>query len=593
MAVNRLSLLSDQAIGESGGSRKDGLGFDAYAEVLAGAVLGTEGPFTIGIFGEWGTGKTSLMRMIEEHLKKEDSVVTVWFNAWRHEQDEHPIVPLVATIIRALELRRSLLDKLGESGKSLVRALRAVAYGFSGSSNVSIPGFAEVEASFVARDMIEREEKLISDPLLDRSLYYDAFERLSEVKAESKTKIAVIVDDLDRCFPDRAIKLLESIKLVLWQPGFVFVLGVSRKVIEGYLEHRYEKQYGISGFEGRQYLDKIVQLPFYIPPHRERMEDFSVTLAKRLQEYDQKALSEVLPIVAVACGSNPRSTVRFVNNLLIDRAINTVLAKQDLMEPIPTGYFAVSRSLQQRWNEMFSVLVRSEDLCRKVLEWENQELLYHTTSDDVEEVELASKLLADRNLRALLYSEPGKQWLSDSPGRGAAVQFLDKRRQIAGESPGRVEFRGSVLLICGVADVPVVMEVADILALAGTASMFIPRVRERDKLMELVRRSDIDRAMVFVGPDGPPSLEGMRMIEMVDALAIPVVVVALPGVRREDIPAELRWYVHMELPAVESVYAGALRRGFTFALAFERRGSGADTVGATREKRTGTSESPS
>ena len=58
--VPELKLLSDTALGETSEEKTDGLGFEAYATVLADAALGTEGPLTIGIFGEWGTGKTSL-----------------------------------------------------------------------------------------------------------------------------------------------------------------------------------------------------------------------------------------------------------------------------------------------------------------------------------------------------------------------------------------------------------------------------------------------------------------------------------------------------------------------------------------------------
>src|SRR5262249_48782504 len=157
-----------------------------------------------------------------------------------------------------------------------------VAYGFSSSSKLKVPGVAEIEASFVAKDMIDRAEQLMPDPLLARSLYYEAFESLASLKLPSDSRIVVFIDDLHRCFPNLAIKLLETIKLVLAQPGFIFVIGVARSVIEGYLQHRYEKKYGIKGFQGHSYLDKIVQLPFHIPPHGGRIEEFSGKLLQRL-----------------------------------------------------------------------------------------------------------------------------------------------------------------------------------------------------------------------------------------------------------------------------------------------------------------------
>ena len=84
--MGEVRLLTDQALGEHDSPQEDGLGFSTYAEVLSSAALGTTEPFTIGIFGAWGTGKTSLMRMIEGNLSSNPEVVTVWFNAWRFER---------------------------------------------------------------------------------------------------------------------------------------------------------------------------------------------------------------------------------------------------------------------------------------------------------------------------------------------------------------------------------------------------------------------------------------------------------------------------------------------------------------------------
>ncbi|HBT97350.1 MAG TPA: hypothetical protein DEB25_06845 [Desulfobulbaceae bacterium] len=89
-----LKLLTDQAIGEGNSEEYDGLDFTKYAQVLANAALGVS-PLTIGVFGEWGTGKTSLMRLVEKELEEqqEPGPVSVWFNAWRQDQREVPLVP--------------------------------------------------------------------------------------------------------------------------------------------------------------------------------------------------------------------------------------------------------------------------------------------------------------------------------------------------------------------------------------------------------------------------------------------------------------------------------------------------------------------
>ena len=125
----------------------DYLDFEAYKNALIEIITSKQTPLTIGIFGEWGTGKTSLMQMVQDYLDQND-VITVWFNAWRFEKEEHPIVPLIATIIQELEENKGKLSKLIDSGKSIIDALRSVAYGFATKAKVQIPGFAEIEASF-------------------------------------------------------------------------------------------------------------------------------------------------------------------------------------------------------------------------------------------------------------------------------------------------------------------------------------------------------------------------------------------------------------------------------------------------------------
>jgi hypothetical protein len=131
------------------------------------------------------------MNMISKSLNAHPHTVGVWLNAWRFEKEEHPIVPLVASTVRELENNRGFLDQLGDRGRLFIRSLRAVAYGFSAKATVKVPGFAEVEASFVAKDMIDGGDKLRSDPLLDKSLHYQAFETLAHVHFNRDARIVV------------------------------------------------------------------------------------------------------------------------------------------------------------------------------------------------------------------------------------------------------------------------------------------------------------------------------------------------------------------------------------------------------------------
>ncbi|MEK7812871.1 MAG: P-loop NTPase fold protein, partial [Candidatus Desantisbacteria bacterium] len=105
---NNFKLLSDEPILES--ERADCLEFEHSAKVLACAAIYTDSPITIGVYGNWGSGKTSLMRLMKQIVEDEgtgdNASIAVWFNAWQYEREEHLLVPLIATIARDIKKKQ-------------------------------------------------------------------------------------------------------------------------------------------------------------------------------------------------------------------------------------------------------------------------------------------------------------------------------------------------------------------------------------------------------------------------------------------------------------------------------------------------------
>ena len=365
---NDAKLLSDEPILES--ARTDLLQFEHIAKVLGRAALHTESPITIGIFGNWGSGKTSLMRLMRQVVVKEgdgeQAAVAVWFNAWQYEREEHLIVPLIATIARDIKKRQEQWEKISLSdeidaaarkvasrankimqagGKKVHDALRSVLYGVSMKGKLGVPLLGELEISASMKDMIERYEAVTQDTLMARSLYFDAFDQLRELSHDNtieKPQIVVFIDDLDRCFPEQAVRLLESIKLVLHQPRFAFVLGIYPQIIEEFIRNKYAAQYpmaairaasrGEDEFHRRmdQYLDyfndylgKIIQVRHDVPERRpEQMQDYIRYLLKDagvIDEFLVEGISErdLLELIAEVGKRSPREIVRKINGLIV------------------------------------------------------------------------------------------------------------------------------------------------------------------------------------------------------------------------------------------------------------------------------------
>jgi len=326
--TDRYALLGDVPVRES--KRGDLLKFSSYATVLARATIETKDSITIGVFGEWGTGKTSLMRLIQDEVDKEKAAAAVWFNAWQYEKEEHLIVPLTATINKELE-KKTWSDKLAGGAKSMRDALRAIAYGFSIKGKVGIPLISEAEVNLSPKDMIERYQDLTKDSVLARSLYFDAFEKLKECAKASGAapRIVVFVDDLDRCFPPKAVELLEGIKLVLNQPGFSFVLGVNDAIIQAFIKTKYAKDYNIPESYFEDYLDKIVQVKVPVPAREPGdMAEYIGSLIKEGQVFPEESAADLVPLIAEAGKRNPRSIIRLLNRIMVIVRIGKLEGKE-------------------------------------------------------------------------------------------------------------------------------------------------------------------------------------------------------------------------------------------------------------------------
>ena len=133
---------------------KPALGFDDYALAFADVILHSSPQFAIGIFGDWGSGKTTLMDAIKRELEVSDVVIPVSFNAWRYEREEHLIVPLLDTLREGLvnwsdeaEREGGERNRARQAASTVGRAARALFAGLTFRANVAVaadPGGIEL-----------------------------------------------------------------------------------------------------------------------------------------------------------------------------------------------------------------------------------------------------------------------------------------------------------------------------------------------------------------------------------------------------------------------------------------------------------------
>lgn len=226
----------------------DGLGRAKFANGLVKVIETCDTPLVIGLYGTWGIGKTSLMKQIEQQLDEAIHVRTVWFDPWQHQFDEDPAVALLHTMVSQLGL--------GGEGKKLLTII-ATALG-----SAVLKATTNLDADDIHKfgERYEEERFQIREKQVRLKEYFRAL--IDHATEGGKHRLVMFIDDLDRCVPEQVLRTLEALKLYLSIPGCIYVMGVDRAALECSVKLRYKD------LEIREadYLDKIVQLPFVIPP---------------------------------------------------------------------------------------------------------------------------------------------------------------------------------------------------------------------------------------------------------------------------------------------------------------------------------------
>ena len=310
---------------------KDPLGYDVYAQTLwariqtalnkdqGGQPLGDD-PLVVGIFGEWGAGKSYLLALVQkladQELEKQRKLrlsdegfsltVPVFFQPWKYEHEDHLHVPFVMHVFEALKeaIKRSqttnehwlqwfeakwdkllphlpasvnlfeklLLDSLtaGTGSSQMKWGLKAVSW-LSGQLPTKAPQRSNLADRYKFSGdghyyrHIQEALKAVTRP----SQHPDLLQGF-RLFCNPKINFVIFIDDLDRCLPEKAVQTLELIKTVFNVESFAFVLALDDEVIERGIGHRYKEyklqdkkpEMPITGFE---YLEKIVHLPFRLP----------------------------------------------------------------------------------------------------------------------------------------------------------------------------------------------------------------------------------------------------------------------------------------------------------------------------------------
>jgi hypothetical protein len=212
-------------------------------EQIAHAVAFSDPPLVVGVHGDWGSGKTSFLHSLKYELsglrpnlhgadklpekKGISHVVPIWFEAWRYQYESTPVVALLHEIRAQLSFGQKFLL---ESKKLSEIAIRGALLSIEDVTKKI--GF---QASKIqqAGENWERENLAATLPSAQlREFLDDALSKLLGDVDGHDRRLVVFIDDLDRCEPETAFRLLESLKVYLHLRRCVFVLGINQREVE-------------------------------------------------------------------------------------------------------------------------------------------------------------------------------------------------------------------------------------------------------------------------------------------------------------------------------------------------------------------------
>jgi len=300
----------------------DLLEIEKYTNGLIQFIESSATPITIGVQGEWGSGKTSLLNTIKEDLCDKDSAkhYPIWLNTWEYSLLSTPDETLIKIISGLVsQIGELTQNQNNENGKKAAAALGSLMKGFGG-----VMGGFGGKAIEMAGDAIESStaSKVPNNSIKALRIALQAV--IDEaIKNSNKKTFIFFIDDLDRLDPTVAVNILELIKNLFDLNNCIFVLAIDYGVVVKGLQSKFGKMTEENEWEFRAFFDKIIQLPFSMPTSDYNIEKYLQSLLVNVNYFsasdleNKEILSSIADIVSLSVGTNPRALKRLANSVAL------------------------------------------------------------------------------------------------------------------------------------------------------------------------------------------------------------------------------------------------------------------------------------
>ncbi len=244
----------------------------------------------IGIFGEWGLGKSSILNLLNEVLI-DKGLRTIYFNPWMYNNEEQLVASLFNNIIKNVDLEDSIKDNLINFFKKYLPLV-----------SIAFPGASQVGNAII--NSVEADEDTI-----------DAFyckSKIDEILSGTANPLIIFIDDVDRLSKDEIHVLFKTLRLIASFRHVIYVVAcdfemVAKSIKENYVDGDIE--------DGRAFIEKIIQIPIRIPELKsDQLLSYGVDLISKTSSIDMST-SNLFKVLFERYFYTPRDVKRFVNGL--------------------------------------------------------------------------------------------------------------------------------------------------------------------------------------------------------------------------------------------------------------------------------------
>lgn len=467
LSLVKIKFLSDQPL-TIDRERDIRFGHSRIADNLKEIILQCPLSFTIGLFGKWGSGKTTIINLLK-HKLKDNKIAIVNFDIWKHERDSLRRAFLTELVNQSksghylsnkFELSRRLKFPIRKTIKGVLNwnrkntwfligiliLLSFIGYllykynNFAFFQYISIifgGGFiSTVIFWIISRTFTTETETVILEPFKDPHEFEEEFNRI--VKDISTKKILIIIDNLDRCTSKGAVELLSTIKTFLAKDTDIienkcsFLIACDDEAIKKHLEGVYinssDKDSAKECFSSDEFLRKFFNAFLRIPDFIDtELQDYTESLLKEtgIPQFDSP---DVAYVIEKAFRENPRQIKQFINILIV----HFLLARERETGPkpliIPEGtitknvaflakYLVIRQKYSKEHNQIREEFLTIEEMVKK-------------GSPEFKDFINSTKPITVPDIRPFIYLKQSEEELAIPGVKELELDLIDNKQEI-------------------------------------------------------------------------------------------------------------------------------------------------------------------